>query len=187
MTSGSARDESSAPEDAGAPEIRRVPGLPHPTREGAEVTFERTVPAPSDRLHSRSRDRIRAIDVLFEADAKQREVLGVLQERLRRTAAQTPLPQRSRELVELYAPNAVDIDEDLATHSRDWPLHRMPAVDRAILRLGSAELLYGEDESGRGAIIGEYTKIAEVLSTDDSPRFVNGLLQRLVEVRGLLS
>ena len=165
----------------------RATGLPHPTREGAEVEFERTIPAAADRLHGRSRDRIRAIDVLFEADAKGAEVLDVLSERLRRTAAQTPLPQRARELVELYAPQAADIDEDLSTHSRDWPLHRMPAVDRAILRLGSAEVLYGADEAGRGAIIGEYTKIAEVLSTDDSPRFVNGLLQRLVEVRGLLS
>ena len=113
-------------------------------------------------------------------------VLDVLAERLRRTAAQTPLPERSRALVELYAPHAVDIDEDLSTHSRDWPLHRMPAVDRAILRLGAAEVLHGEETGARGAIIGEYTKIAEVLSTDDSPRFVNGLLQRLVDVRGLL-
>ena len=181
MTSGSAS------EGPGARPASRATGLPHPTREGAEVEFERTVPAPADRLHGRSRDRIRAIDVLFEADAKQADVLDVLKERLRRTAAQTPLPQRSRELVEAYAPHAEDIDEDLATHSRDWPLHRMPAVDRAILRLGSSEVLYGEEVSGRGAIIGEYTKIAEVLSTDDSPRFVNGLLQRLVEVRGLLS
>lgn len=180
MTSGSAQGSS------GGPAGRRAPGLPHPTREGAEVEFERTIPAPADRLHGRTRDRIRAIDVLFEADAKRAQALDVLQERLRRTAAQTPLPQRSRELVELYAPHAADIDEDLATHSRDWPLHRMPSVDRAILRLGAAEVLYGEDTTGRGVIIGEYTKIAEVLSTDDSPRFVNGLLQRLVEVRGLL-
>jgi N utilization substance protein B len=62
----------------------------------------------------------------------------------------------------------------------------MPAVDRAILRLGAAEVLHGEEPEACGAIIGEYTKIAEVLSTDDSPRFVNGLLQRLVDVRGLL-
>ncbi|GAA1297284.1 transcription antitermination factor NusB [Brachybacterium alimentarium] len=165
----------------------RGTGLPLPTREGAEVEFEKTVPAATDRLHRRSRDRIRAVDVLFEADAKRAEVLDVLEERLRRTAAQSPLPPAARDLVELYAPHAIDIDEDLATHSRDWPLHRMPAVDRAILRLGSAEVLYGSDESPRGAIIGEYTKIAEVLSTDDSPRFVNGLLQRLADVRGLLS
>jgi transcription antitermination protein NusB len=178
---------SGSADGAGARSGPRATGLPHPTREGAEVQFERTVPAGADRLHGRSRDRIRALDVLFEADAKQAEVLDVLRDRLQRTAAQSPLPLRARELVELYAPHAVDIDEDLATHSRDWPLHRMPAVDRAILRLGGAEVLYGPEESARGAIIGEYTKIAEVLSTDDSPRFVNGLLQRLVEVRGLLS
>jgi len=181
VTSGSAEN------GAGERPAPRATGLPHPTREGAEVEFERTIPAAADRLHGRSRDRIRAIDVLFEADAKRADVLDVLAERLRRTAAQTPLPQRSRELVELYAPHAADIDEDLSAHSRDWPLHRMPAVDRALLRLGSAEVLYGEDQPARGAIIGEYTKIAEVLSTDDSPRFVNGLLQRLVDVHGLHS
>ena len=176
----------STPQGADDRSAPRPTGLPLPTREGAEVELERTVPAAADRLHGRSRDRIRALDVLFEADAKQADVLDVLAERLRRTAAQTPLPERSRALVELYAPHAVDIDEDLSTHSRDWPLHRMPAVDRAILRLGAAEVLHGEEPGARGAIIGEYTKIAEVLSTDDSTRFVNGLLQRLVDVRGLL-
>ena len=174
-------------EGRGEPRGPRAPGLPMPTREGAEVEFERTIPARADRLHGRTRDRVRAVGVLYEADAKKADVLDVLAERLRRTAAQTPLPVRSRELVELYAPHAEDIDEDLATHSRDWPLHRMPAVDRAILRLGTAEVLHSAEASERGAIIGEYTKIAEVLSTDDSPRFVNGLLQRLVDVRGLLS
>ena len=175
------------PDDADVPSAGRGTGLPLPRREGAEVEFERTVPAVTDRLHRRSRDRIRALDVLFEADARDLDVLDVLAERIRRTAAQSPLPQPARDLVELYAPQAQDIDEDIATHSRDWPLRRMPAVDRAILRLGSAEVLYGGDETGRGAIIGEYTKIAEVLSTDDSPRFVNGLLQRLADVRGLLT
>ena len=63
----------------------------------------------------------------------------------------------------------------------------MPAVDRAVLRLGSAEVLYEAEDSVRGMIIGEYTKIAEELSGEESPRFVNGLLQRLVDVRGLLS
>lgn len=166
----------------------KAPGLPLPGREGEEVEFQRTIPARADALHRRSRERIRALDVLFEADAQQRPVLEVLADRERLTAAQTPLPPAARALVELYAPHALDIDEDLETHSRDWPLHRMPAVDRAILRLGSAEVLHGEEgDTPRGLVIGEYTRIAEVLSTEDSPRFVNGLLQRLVDVRGLLS
>src|SRR5699024_12268670 len=121
--------------------------------------LEPTTPAAADRLHGRTRDRVRAIDVLFEADAKRAPVLHVRQARPRRTPAQTTPPQRSREPDELYAPHAADIDEDLATHSRDWPLDRMPAVDRAILRLGAAEVLHGEDTAGRGVIIGEYIKI----------------------------
>lgn len=162
------------------------PGLPLPGHEGEEVEFERTIPARTDRLHGRTRERIRAIDVLFEADARRAAVLDVLGERRARVATQTPLPQRAIALVEMYAPHAEEIDEQLETHSRDWQLHRMPAVDRAILRLGAAEILHEVPEGERGAVIGEYTKVAEALSTESSPRFVNGLLQRLVDMEGLL-
>lgn len=163
------------------------PDLPLPFREtDGEVEFERTVPARTDRLSGRTRERIRAIDVLFEADARQQDVLEVLAQRIRRTAAQTPLPERARELVRVYAGHAEEIDEQLSTYSRDWPLHRMPAVDRAALRLGAAEVLFDTPAEQRGGVIGEYTKIVAELSTDDSPRFVNGLLQRLADVRGLL-
>lgn len=163
------------------------PGLPLPAREGEEVAFERTIPARTDRLSTRTRERIRALDVLFEADARVLPVLEVLDERTVRTAAQSPLPLRARQLIALYAPHAEAIDEQLATHSRDWPLRRMPAVDRAVLRLGAAEVLYEAEATSRGMVIGEYTKIAEALSTEDSPRFVNGLLQRLADLQGLLS
>lgn len=167
---------------------QKDPGLPLPGREGEEVAFERTVPARTDRLTGRSRDRIRALDVVYEADARRRDVNDVLSDRIARTAAQSPLPPYARELVALYAQHVEEIDEQLSTHSRDWPLHRMPAVDRAILRLGTAEVVHGPEQADtpRGLIVGEYTKIAEVLSTDDSPRFVNGLLQRMLDMRGLL-
>ena len=173
--------------DPSAQRASRGPGLPLPAREGEEVVFERTIPARTDRLATRTRERIRALDVLFEADARVLPVLDVLAERTVRTAAQSPLPVRARRLVELYAPHAEAIDEQLATHSRDWPLQRMPAVDRALLRLGAAEVLYETEAPSRGMVIGEYTKIAEELSGEDSPRFVNGLLQRLVDVQGLLT
>ena len=168
------------------PAARRGPGLPLPGHEDDEVSFERTVPTRTDRLHTRTRERIRALDVLFESDARSRPVLEVLADRERLTAAQTPLPVRARALVEMYAPVADEVDEQLETHSRDWPLRRMPAVDRAILRLGAAEVLHDTEAADRGAVIGEYAKIAGALSTDDSPRFVNGLLQRLADLRGLL-
>src|SRR5699024_10218329 len=83
-----------APEP-GAPRTSRGPGLPLPAREGEEVVFERTIPARTDRLSTRTRERIRALDVLFEADARELSALEVLDERLVRTAAQSPLPPRA--------------------------------------------------------------------------------------------
>lgn len=164
----------------------RDPGLPLPARDGEEVAFERTIPADTHRFTTRTRERVRALDVLFEADARGMGLLDVLGERAMRTAAQTPLPERARELVRLVDRHADDVDEQLSTHSRDWPLHRMPAVDRAILRLGATELLHDAAAEERSAILAEYTKIAEALSTEDSPRFVNGLLRRLADVADLL-
>ena len=164
----------------------RAPDLPLPGFDGQEVRFERTIPARTAALSSRTKARVRAVDVLFEADSRNLPLDDVLEQRQERTAAQTELPLRSSELVRLAARHLEEIDEQIRTHSRDWPLERMPAVDRAILRLGAAEALFEAAPDQRGMIIGEYTKIAEVLSTDDSPRFVNGLLQRLVDIRALL-
>lgn len=160
--------------------------LPIPGREGEEVELLRTYPANTQRLSTRTRERIRALDVVYEADARGVPVLDVLAERRVRTAAQTPLPERSAALVRLQAEHAAEIDEQLETHSRDWPLRRMPAVDRALLRLGAAEILHDAPAADVGPIIGEYASMARELSTEDSPRFVNALLQRLADLRGLL-
>ncbi|GAB2544364.1 transcription antitermination factor NusB [Brachybacterium huguangmaarense] len=160
--------------------------LPIPGREGEEVELLRTYPANTKRLSTRTRERVRAVDVLYEADARALPVLDVLEERRTLTATQTALPDRSAALVRLFAEHADEIDEQLETHSRDWPLRRMPAVDRAILRLGSAEILFDTEPEQVGAIIGEHASMARELSTEDSPRFVNALLQRIADLKGLL-
>ena len=70
-------------------------------------------------------------------------------------------------------------------NSHGWSLERMPAVDRAILRLGAYEVLYAEDVPEPVAI-SEAVALATELSTDESPRFVNGVLGRLLEVKPTL-
>ncbi|MCL6423423.1 transcription antitermination factor NusB [Brachybacterium sp. JHP9] len=159
--------------------------LPLPGREGEEVELLKSYPANPKRLTSRSRERVRAIDVAYEADARVQDLLALLAQRRTRTAAQTPLPERSAQLVTILAAHQGEIDEELSALSRDWPLHRMPAVDRAILRLGSAEILHDTPLEGLGAVVGEYVTIARELSTEDSPKFVNALLQRIAEIREL--
>ncbi|HET8778527.1 MAG TPA: transcription antitermination factor NusB, partial [Agromyces sp.] len=66
-------------------------------------------------------------------------------------------------------------DELITTHSRGWSLERMPAVDRALLRIGVWEIVYN-DEVPDPVAISEAVEAATVLSTDDSAGFVNGLL-----------
>ena len=62
----------------------------------------------------------------------------------------------------------------------------MPGVDRAVLRLGVYELLYRDDVPD-AVVIDEAVELAKSLSTDESPRFVNGVLARVLRDRGVLA
>lgn len=136
-------------------------------------------------MAARSKARKRALDVLFEADQRARPPLDVLAERLETPGTQAALPQYSVELVEGVVANLAQIDEYLATYARGWTLDRMPAVDRAVLRIGAYEVLY-RDEVPDAVAVDEAVELARSLSTDDSPAYVNGLLGRLVELKPTL-
>ena len=90
------------------------------------------------------------------------------------------------ELVEGVVERQARIDELLATYSEGWTLARMPAVDRTILRLGTYELLWREDVPDV-VVLSEAVRLATELSTDESPRFVNGLLGRILELKPSLT
>lgn len=89
------------------------------------------------------------------------------------------------DLVEGVTAMAEHIDEFLQTYSQGWTLERMPAVDRIILRIGTWELLYNDDVPDAVAV-SEAVEIAKILSTDESPQFVNGLLGRLQQIKPTL-
>jgi N utilization substance protein B len=67
----------------------------------------------------------------------------------------------------------------LSDYSEGWTLDRMPGVDRAVLRVALYELLWAEDVPDAVAI-DEAVELAKALSTDDSPKFVNGILGRVL-------
>jgi transcription antitermination protein NusB len=92
------------------------------------------------------------------------------------------MPQYAVEIVEGVLAHRERIDELLSTYSQGWTLDRMPAVDRAVLRIGVWELLYNP-EVPPAVAIDEAVELASSLSTDESPAFVNGLLSRLLEVK----
>ena len=137
-------------------------------------------------MAARTKARKRALDLLFEAEQRGVNASDLLRERLAAPVTEAPLSEFTADLVTGVVEHWGQVDELITTYSQGWSLQRMPAVDRAILRLGAYEVLYSTDVPEPVAI-SEWVGLATELSTDDSPRFVNGLLARLAEVKPTLA
>ena len=130
---------------------------------------------------SRRKSRRRALDVLYQADLRGITPATVLADTLRRMASEVPDHMAyAVEVVEGVERNQARIDELIASYAEGWTLDRMPVVDRNLCRIGVFELLYRDDIDDAVAI-SEAVELAGELSTDGSPRFVNGLLGRIAQ------
>ncbi len=129
-------------------------------------------------MGARRKARKRALDVLFESEQQGLPTGGTLAAHLDRASAggaATALNPDVVELVRGVVEHQARIDEILTDASTGWPLDRMPAVDRTILRIGVFEVLWREDVPDAVAV-SEAVQLASELSTDESPAFVNGVL-----------
>ncbi|MBC7680367.1 MAG: transcription antitermination factor NusB [Pseudorhodobacter sp.] len=131
-------------------------------------------------MGARSKARKRALDVLYEADQRGAAPLDTLRDRL--ALSDPPVPEYSVHLVEGVVEHLVRIDELLETYAQEWTIDRFPAVDLAVLRIGTFELLWCDDIPDAVAV-SEAVELAASLSTDESPAFVNGLLGRLLQLK----
>ncbi len=138
---------------------------------------------PMPMTSARSKARRRALDLLFEAEQRELNVDTVLA--TRRTSTDQIINAYSVTLIEGVTARQETIDEFLATYSQGWTLERMPSVDRIILRIGAWELLYNDDIPD-GVAVSESVELAKMLSTDESPQFVNGLLGRIQQLKPTL-
>jgi transcription antitermination protein NusB len=132
-------------------------------------------------VRARTKARKRALDILFESEARGENPLEVLKQR-RETDDAPPVSDYAARLVAGVVERRERIDELLTEHSEGWSVPRMPAVDRTLLRIGLYELLW-VDEIDDPVAITEAVELARTLSTDESPRFVNGVLGRIVLVK----
>ncbi len=132
-------------------------------------------------MSARTKARKRALDILFQADVRGDAPAVVLAAEAKRAASE-PARESSwlyaREIVDGVIDNGEAIDEQITTYAKDWSLTRMPAVDRALLRIGVWELLYN-DEVPAAVAIDEAVELAKEFSTDDSGAFVHGVLARV--------
>ena len=135
-------------------------------------------------MAARSKARKRALDVLFESEARGVPAAEVLEERL--TAGDPPVNEYTVTLVRGVGEHAARIDELMTTYSQGWTIDRMPAVDRNVLRLGIYEVLYADDVPDAVAV-SESLSLVRDLSTDESPTFVNGVLGAIVRNKPALT
>lgn len=122
-----------------------------------------------DGIGTRREARERALSLLYEAEQRGLDPLATVL-----TELAVPAEPFVRELVEGVSENQEALDAEIADRSTSWPLARMPALDRALLRLGTYELHHTDVPVG--VCLSEAVELAKRYSTEDSHRFVNGVL-----------
>jgi N utilization substance protein B len=133
-------------------------------------------------MAARTKARKLALDILFAAELREEEPSAVLAGRGRPNRDEPAEYPHAVRLIEGVQENRERIDELISTYATGWTLERMPAVDRNILRMGAFELLWVDDVPD-GVAVSEAVGLATELSTEESPRFVNGLLSRLQQLK----
>lgn len=130
----------------------------------------------------RHQARRRALDLLYEADLKQRSVEVVLGSIDPAAEDTDELPAFTAELVRGVAAHQSELDAVIVGHAQGWHLERMPILDRNLLRLALYEMRY-EGDVPDAVAIDEAVRLAKELSTEDSGRFINGLLAHVARER----
>ncbi len=130
-------------------------------------------------MSARRKARKRALDFLYEADIRSARAIDLLESR-----GEIELSERDYvlELLLGVETNAPKIDELITTYAQGWDMDRMPAIDRNILRISLFEILFKNDLDDQIAA-SEAVEIATELSTEDSAKYINGVLGRIIVLK----
>ena len=138
------------------------------------------------RRGARYRARRRAVDLLFEAEQRGVDPATLIDERLELArddeSGVAPIAEYAEEIVRGVALEMDGIDSTIASYlAPEWPLRRLPAVDRAILRVGTWELFHNPDVPPRVAVV-EGVELASEYSTDVAPPYINAVLDAEADI-----
>jgi len=123
----------------------------------------------------RRRARALALQILYEVDSVGHEVEGVANRLLEKQGLSEENASFTRELVSGVIRNKETIDLNIRNLAPAWPIEQIPVVDRNILRLAIFEILLDNKVPVKVAI-NEAVELAKKFGSDNSPKFVNGVL-----------
>ena len=131
-------------------------------------------------MSARSKARKAALDLLYEGDIRKTSASALVAHRL--TDIEYVIREFTKELIDGIEANRRKIDELITTYSQGWDMDRMPVIDRNILRIGIYEVLWSKDVP-EAVAISESLELAQTLSTEDSSKYINGVLSKIVEIK----
>jgi len=139
-------------------------------------------------VSARSKARKQALDLLFETDIRGTNLVETMEARDIPAEGPDARPIRdyTRELINGVSDNRRKIDELITTYAQGWDMDRLPAVDRNILRLGIYEILWSTTVPTSVAI-DEALDLARELSSDDSSKYIHGVLGRIASIKDTIS
>ncbi len=131
-------------------------------------------------MSSRSKARKAALDLLYESDIRKGSAAELLSKRV--TEMEYEAREFTKELIDGIELNERKIDELIATYAQGWDMDRMPVLDRNILRLAIFELLWSQSVP-EAVAISEALELATNFSTEDSSKYINGVLSKVLEIK----
>jgi N utilization substance protein B len=131
-------------------------------------------------VSSRSKARKAALDLLYESDIRKGSATELLSKRV--TEMEYEAREFTKELIDGIELNKRKIDELIATYAHGWDMDRMPVLDRNILRLAIFELLWSQSVP-EAVAISEALELAANFSTEDSSKYINGVLGKVLEIK----
>ena len=139
-------------------------------------------------MSARSKARKQALDLLYESDIRGSDALQTLELRDFPDDGPDarPIREYTRDLISGVGENRRKIDELIMTYAQGWDMDRLPAVDRNILRIGIFEILWSTSVS-TSVSIDEALNLAKELSSDDSSKYIHGVLARIASLKDSIS
>jgi len=123
----------------------------------------------------RRQARTVALQTLYEYDIANHTPTEVLQRHAQERNLHSKVQEYAAELVKGVCNHLVDIDAHIQSAAHEWPLHQMARIDKNILRLAIYEILFNNTVPARAAI-NEAVELAKIFGSDNSSRFINGVL-----------
>lgn len=134
---------------------------------------------------ARYRARRRAVDILFEAETRDIDPVSIVEDRAELAKdphnAVAPIAEYTRDIINGAAEKLDDLDDQIERFlDRDWELHRLPAVDRQILRVATWEILFNSEVEPAIAIANAL-EMATEYSGNQAPPYIHAMLDGIVQ------